>query len=145
MRNVFNLPLYPPPPSTPLPPPHHKKRRETPSSLLWTKREISLRREGCDYAFRKEQKSLEKKGGELGGGAITKASHCSSSSTLELAVQRLARAGCGWGCPALGPVWKQIFQVSARHKWRSVLSGCPLWVWMSGGSPQTARDFPSFF
>lgn len=68
MRNVFNLPLYPPPPSTPPPPPHHKKRRETPSSLLWTKREISLRREGCDYAFRKEQKSLEKKGGELGGG-----------------------------------------------------------------------------
>lgn len=53
---------------------------------------------------------------------MTKASHCSSSSTLELVVHRLACAGCGWGCPALGPVWKQIFQVSAGQKWMRTIT-----------------------
>lgn len=98
-----------------------QKRWETPFSLLWVKRQISLRRAGCDYAFRKEQKKKSKK--KRGEGEImTKASHCSSSSTLELVVHRLACAGCGWGCPALGPVWKQIFQVSAGQKWMRTIT-----------------------
>lgn len=35
---------------------------------------------------------------------MTKATHCSSSPTLKVVVQRLARWVLGWGCPASGPV-----------------------------------------
>lgn len=59
-------------PSTLTTPPasRHKKRRETPFSLLWVKRQISLMRAGCDYALRKEQKKKKKgqKKEKRGGG-----------------------------------------------------------------------------
>lgn len=70
---------------------------------------------------RSNKKKVEKKkSGE--GEIMTKAPHCSSSSTPELVVHRLACASCGWGCPPLGPVWKQIYQVSSRQKWMRTIS-----------------------
>lgn len=73
------------------------------------------------------------------GGGLTKATHCSDSPTLEDVVQGLASLGLGWGSPALGAVWKQIFQVSASTVEENI-------IWLSivsmnkQGLPQTARD-----
>lgn len=62
------------------------------SLLLSTWGEISLRREGCDYAF-KEQSQKWKKRTKERGGKMTKAAHCSgspSTNTLQDVVQGLA-------------------------------------------------------
>lgn len=114
---------------------HHKKREtilsvfcERGGNISWEKGVIML----SDGAKKRKRKKRKKR---------TKASHCSSSPTLEVVVQVLASLGLGWGCPALGPVWKQIFQVSAIQWWRRISSGCPLCVWIRRGLPQTAWDF----
>lgn len=118
----------------------HKKRRETPFSLLWVKQQISLMRAGCDYAFRKEKKKKVKKKKEKRGGG----KWCSSSSTLEPVVHRLACAGCGWGCPALGPVWKQIYQVSARQKWMRTITQLSIVTVNEASLPEQPEKFPFF-
>lgn len=119
------------------PPPPHTKKREIIFSVFCEKREISLKREGCDYALRRGADSKRKKSVCRGG--LTKATHCSDSPTLEDVVQGLASLGLGWGSPALGAVWKQIFQVSASTVEENI-------IWLSivsmnkQGLPQTARD-----
>lgn len=119
------------------PPPPHTKKREIIFSVFCEKREISLKREGCDYALRRGADSKRKK--SVCGGGVTKATHCSDSPTLDDVVQGLASLGLGWGSPALGAVWKQIFQVSASTVEENI-------IWLSivsmnkQGLPQTARD-----
>lgn len=145
VRNISHLPSYLPPPWQRPPPPVTKKDEKLLSAfcelsgkyLSWEQGVIMLSERS------KKKKVKKKKRGE--GEIMTKASHCSSSSTLELVVHRLACAGGGWGCPALGPAWKQIFQVSARQKWMRTLSQLSIVNMNEACLPKQPENPPALF
>lgn len=85
-QQLYHLPTL----HLPASPHHHKKESKSFQSFVKGGKYLS-REKGCDYAFRKGQKVKERQQEKK----MTKASHCSSSSTLEVVVQRLARLGLG--------------------------------------------------
>lgn len=143
VRNISHLPSYLPPPWQRPPPPVTKKDEKLLSAFCELSGKYLSWEQGVIMLWeRSKKKKRSKKRKEGRGEIMTKASHCSSSSTLELVVHRLACAGRGWGCPALGPVWKQIFQVSARQKWMRTIVLLSIVNVNEASLPELPWEFP---
>lgn len=75
-------------------------------SLLWVKRQISLMRAGCDYAFRKEQQKKSRKKEKWGGG-----NHDKSPTLL-----KFLHPGAGCAPTCLCFLWVRLSTLRARVK-----------------------------